>query len=86
MSIAGFTPIMPSTAQDARAHERTVDSNQRVSQALEHKESEAAAGDRDADGRQAWHWEQHQRKQQSGQEKKAPDITGTVGTTLDLDG
>ena len=87
MGIGGFTPVMPSAAQDAKAHERTSESNQRAAQAgTENTQSEAASGDRDADGRQAWQWNQHQRKQQSGQEQKAPDPTGKVGTTLDLDG
>ena len=88
MSIGGFTPVMPSTAQDAKVHERTSESNLRAAQAgTESKESEAASSDRDADGRQAWQWNQRQRKQQqSGQEQKVQDIAGKVGTTLDLDG
>jgi len=86
MSIGGFTPVMPSAAHDAKVHERTVDSNQQTAQANEKKESEAAAGDRDADGRQAWQWNQHQRKQQPEQRKKVQDISGKIGNTLDLDG
>jgi len=87
MGIGGFTPIMPSAAHDAKVHERTTESNQRAAQAGgENKESEATAGDRDADGRQAWQWNQRQRKQQSSQEHKVQDISGKTGTTLDLDG
>ena len=83
----GFIPVMPSAAHDARVHERTAESNQRAAQAgSENKESESASGDRDADGRQAWQWNQRQRKQQSEQEQKVPDISGKIGTTLDLDG
>jgi len=86
MSIGGFTPAMPSVAHDARVHERTTESSQRAAQAGgENKESEAT-GDRDADGRQAWQWNQRQQKQQSGQEQRVPDISGKTGTTLDLDG
>ena len=87
MGVGGFTPVMPSAAHDARVHERTAESNQRASQASsENKESEAASSDRDADGRQAWQWNQRQRKQQSGQEHKVQDISGKTGTTLDLEG
>ena len=83
----GFTPVMPSTAHDARVHERTAEASQRAAQAgSENKESESASGDRDADGRQAWQWHQRQRKQQSEQEQRVPDISGKTGTTLDLDG
>ena len=89
MSIAGFTPVMPNAAHDAKVSERTAESNQRAAQAQgfgENKESEAAAGDRDADGRQAWQWNQRQRKQQAGQERKSQDPSGKTGLTLDLDG
>jgi hypothetical protein len=86
MGVGGFTPVMPSAAHDAKVHERVVDANQRAAQASEKKESEAASGDRDADGRQAWQWNQRQRKQQTGQESKVQDISGKTGTTLDLDG
>ena len=89
MSVGGFTPVMPSAAHDAKIHERTIDANQRAAQAQgfsEDKESEAASGDRDADGRQAWQWNQRQQKQQSGPEHKVQDISGKTGTTLDLDG
>ena len=87
MGIGGFTPVMPSAAQDARVHERTTESNQRAVQAGgENKESEAADSDRDADGRQAWQWNQQQRKQQLRQEQRVQDISGKTGTTLDLDG
>ena len=85
MSIGGFTPVMPSAAHDAKVHERAVESNQRANQVNEKPESEAA-GDRDADGRQAWQWNQRQRKQQTGQERKVQDISGKTGTTIDLDG
>ena len=86
MSIGGFTPVMPSTAHDARVHERSVESNQRAAQADEKPESGASSGDRDADGRQAWQWNQRQRKQQTEQDRKVQDISGKTGTTLDLDG
>ena len=87
MSIGGFTPVMPSTAQDARVHERTSESTLRAVQAgKESKESESSSSDRDADGRQAWQWNQQQRKQKSDQEHKAQDPAGQIGTTLDLDG
>ena len=89
MGIGGFTPVMPSTAHDARVHERKTESNERAAQALgggEDKESEATSGDRDADGRQAWQWNQRQRKQQNEQEHKVQDLSGKTGTTLDLDG
>ena len=86
MSIGGFTPVMPSVAHDAKVHERTVESEQRAAQVGENKESESASGDRDADGRQAWQWHQRQRKQQTGQEHRVQDISGKMGTTLDLDG
>ena len=86
MTITGFTPAMPSAANDARVHDRATASSQRAAQAGgENKESEAT-GDRDADGRQAWQWHQRQKKQQAGQEQRAPDISGKTGTTLDLDG
>ena len=89
MSIGGFTPVMPSAAHDAKVSERATESNQRAAKAegfAEDKESEAASGDRDADGRQAWQWNQRQRKQQTGQERKAQDPSGKTGSTLDLDG
>jgi len=86
MSIGGFTPVMPSAVQDAKVHERAVDSNQRADPANEKKESEASSSDRDADGRQAWQWNQQQRKQQSEPGQKVPDISGKTGLTLDLDG
>ena len=87
MGVGGFTPVMPSAAHDARVHERTTESNQRASQASnENKESEAASSDRDADGRQAWQWNQQRRKQQSDQGHKVQDISGKTGTALDLDG
>ena len=86
MSIGGLTPAMPSVAHDAKVHERGVESGQRASQLNESRESGATSGDRDADGRQAWQWNQ-QRKQQDEQEnKKIPDISGKTGTTLDLQG
>jgi len=81
-----FTPVMPGAAHDAKVHENAINAQQRAAQ-IGNKESEASSGDRDADGRQAWQWNQRQRKQQSGQEpKKVQDITGKTGTTLDLDG
>jgi len=86
MSVGGFTPVMPSAVHDAKVHERAVDSDQRVAQASEKKESEASSEDRDADGRQTWQWSQHQRKQPSGQGQKVPDISGKTGIMLDLDG
>ena len=87
MSIGGLTPAMPSVAHDSRVHERGVDSSQRASQLNESKESGATSGDRDADGRQAWQWNQRQKKQQDDQEnKKVPDISGKTGMTLDLQG
>ena len=86
MSIGGFTPAMPSAAQDARVQERIAESNQRATQLGENKESEASSGDRDADGRQAWHWNQRQQKQPSEPERKVQDISGKTGSTLDLDG
>ena len=86
MSIGGFTPAMPSAVHDARAHERATESSQRAAQMSESKESEASSGDRDADGRQAWHWNQQQQKEQSEQERKIQDISGKTGKTLDLDG
>ncbi|MCL2004705.1 MAG: hypothetical protein FWG73_00945 [Planctomycetaceae bacterium] len=87
MSIGGLTPAMPSVVHDAKVHERGVDSSQRASQLDASKESGATSGDRDADGRQAWQWNQQQRKQQDDQEsKKIPDISGKTGTTLDLEG
>ena len=56
MSVGGFTPIMPSVAQDVKAQERKAESTERNAQAQGvgggDKESEAASGDRDADGRQ----------------------------------
>ena len=86
MSVGGFSPVMPSAAHDVKVHERTAEANQRAAQAGS-AESEASSGDRDADGRQAWQWGQQQRRQQSGQEqKKAPDLSGKTGSTLDLDG
>jgi hypothetical protein len=86
MSVGGFTPVMPSAAHDAKVQERKIDSNQQTAQASEKKESEASSGDRDADGRQAWQWNQQQRKQQSEQGHKVQDISGNTGMTLDLDG
>jgi hypothetical protein len=86
MSISGFTPVMPSAAHDAKVHERTVDAQQRAAQTDGSKESGASSSDRDADGRQAWQWNQQQRKRQPKQEHRVQDITGKTGTTLDLDG
>ena len=90
MSIGGFSPIMPSAAQDAKAHERTVDSNERAAQAQgisgDDKESEATSEDRDADGRQAWQWNQRRGKQDEEKEHKVPDLSGKTGSTLDLNG
>ncbi|MDR0520664.1 MAG: hypothetical protein LBH00_02295 [Planctomycetaceae bacterium] len=90
MSIGGFTPVMPSAAHDAKVHERTAESQQRAAQTQGldggNKESSAASGDRDADGRQAWQWRQRRSKQPSENEHKAGDLTGQTGTALDLDG
>ena len=89
MSISGFTPVMPSAAHDAKVSERAAESNLRAAKAEgfgDDNESEAASGDRNADGRQAWQWNQQQRKQQAGQERKSIDPSGKTGSTLDLDG
>ncbi len=91
MSIGGFSPIMPSSAQDAKAHERKVESNQRGVDAQgisgDDKESEETSGDRDADGRQAWKWTLKQgRQQEDAKERKAPDLSGKSGSNLDLSG
>lgn len=91
MSIGGFSPIMPSAAQDAKTHERKVDSEQRSAEAQgiggNDKESEAASEDRDADGRQAWRWTLRQPKQNNEEnEQKAPDPSGQTGSNLDLSG
>ena len=90
MSIGGFNPIMPSTAQDAKVHERKVDTNERAEQAQgisgDDKESEASSEDRDADGRQAWQWNQRQKKQEEEKEHEVADLSGKTGSTLDLSG
>lgn len=86
MSVGGFTPIMPSAAHDAKVHDRTIESNQRAAQTSESQGSEAASGDRDADGRQEWRWNRRQQKQQPESEHKVQDISGKTGTSLDLDG
>ena len=85
MTIGGFAPVMPSAAHDAKVHERRTDANQKAAQ-VGNKESEAASGDGDADGRQAWQWNQQQRKKQAPPEHRVQDISGKTGTTLDLDG
>ena len=85
MSIGGFAPVMPSAAHDARVHERRAEASQRAAQAGT-RESEAADGDGDADGRQAWKWNQPQQKRQDNPEQRVKDLSGKTGTTLDLDG
>ncbi|MDR1485179.1 MAG: hypothetical protein LBT09_10190 [Planctomycetaceae bacterium] len=89
MSI-GFSPAMPALMQDVKTHERKVDTNERTAQAQGiggEKESSATSEDRDANGQQAWQWSQHRKKQESQQEKPhAHDLTGQVGTKLDLNG
>lgn len=90
MSIGGFSPIMPSAAQDIKNHERKVDSDERGAEAQgvggNDKESEATSGDRDADGRQAWQWTLRRQRQDGDEERSAPDPSGQSGTTLDLSG
>ncbi|MDR0391037.1 MAG: hypothetical protein LBH59_03950 [Planctomycetaceae bacterium] len=89
MSI-GFSPAMPAVGQDVKVHERKVDASERTAQAQGiggEKESSATSEDRDANGQQGWRWTQHRRKQETQQEKNhAPDLTGQVGTKLDLNG
>lgn len=86
MSI-GYTPAMPSVTNDSKVHERKNESQQRAIQEFNHQlQSEAASDDRDADGRQAWQWNQRQLKQHTHQDHKAPDISGQTGISLDLDG
>lgn len=91
MSIGGFSPLMPSAAQDVKTHERKVDSEQKAAKAQgvegDDKESAATSEDRDADGRQTWHW--HGRRTQNSEDEnghRAPDITGQAGSQLDLSG
>ena len=76
-------------AAEARAHDRKVDSQTKAVEAQglsgDDKESEASSGDRDADGRQAWRWSQHQQRQKEG-EHRVRDLSGKTGQTLDLDG
>ncbi len=90
MTIGGFNPILPSAAQDVKAHERTVDANERAAQAQgisgDDKESEATSGDRDADGRQAWQRNPRQARQEEAEEHKVADLSGKTGSTLDLSG
>ncbi|GHT10473.1 hypothetical protein FACS1894170_02610 [Planctomycetales bacterium] len=89
MSI-GFSPVMPSAANDVKAHDRSVESNERAANAQgisgDDKESQAASNERDADGRQAWQWNRHNSKREKEEEHKVHDLSGDVGTTLDLDG
>jgi hypothetical protein len=89
MSI-GFSPAMPAVTQDVKVHERKVDTNERTAQAQGiggEKESSATSEDRDANGQQAWQWSQHKKKQETQQDKHpAADLTGQVGTKLDLNG
>ncbi|MDR3183157.1 MAG: hypothetical protein LBT89_09620 [Planctomycetaceae bacterium] len=89
MSIA-FSPVMPSTANDSRASERTTESAERAANAQgvggDDKESQAASNERDADGRQAWQWNRRQPKRDGETEHKVHDLTGKTGATLDLDG
>ncbi|GHT47524.1 hypothetical protein FACS189454_09940 [Planctomycetales bacterium] len=87
----GFSPIMPGVVSDVKAHDRTVEANQKAASAQgltgDDKESEAASNERDADGRQAWRWNQRRGKKDGGEhEHKVPDLAGKTGATLDLDG
>ncbi|MDR0869568.1 MAG: hypothetical protein LBN39_02120 [Planctomycetaceae bacterium] len=90
MSITGFTPVMPGAVSDAKAHERTAESQERAVQSQgisgDDKESAAASNERDADGRQAWQWNQRRKKPQEPEERQVADITGKTGSTLDLNG
>ncbi len=90
MSIGGFNPIMPSQSQDAKVHDRKLDSAEKAAQAQgidgDDKESAASSEDRDADGRQAWQWQQRQRRQEEKNEHQPPDISGQSGKTIDLSG
>ncbi|MDR3234296.1 MAG: hypothetical protein LBT46_11650 [Planctomycetaceae bacterium] len=86
----GFSPVMPSTANDVKAHERTAESAERAANAQgvgsDDKESQAASNERDADGRQAWQWNRHNPKRTEEAEHKVHDLSGQTGVTLDLDG
>ena len=84
MTIA-FAPVMPSAAHDSKVHERKAEANQRLA-TLGNSEADATHSDRDADGRQAWQWHQQQRKKNDAPERRPQDISGKIGTTLDLDG
>lgn len=91
MSIGGFSPVMPSSANDVKTHERKVESDQKASEAQglsgDDKESAATSEDRDADGRQAWRWtERPAKKADDEKENKTPDLTGQTGSNLDLSG
>ena len=86
MSISGFTPPMPSASHDAKVRERVADASRQASQLDASKQSGASSGDRDADGRQAWQWNQRQEKQDNPEPQKVPDISGKTGMSLDLDG
>lgn len=90
MSISGFSPAMPSAANDVKAHERTAESQERAVQTQgisgDDKESSATSDEKDADGRQAWQWNQHRRKQQEPEERQVSDPSGQIGSTLDLNG
>jgi hypothetical protein len=90
MSIGGFNPVMPNALQDAKSHERATESQERAAQAQglsgNDKESEASSSDRDADGRQAWQWTGRQPNQKEEKKRKAPDISGKTGNSLDLNG
>lgn len=90
MSIAGFSPAMPSSTQDSQVHERKADSDKRLAQSQGvggSQESGAASEDRDADGRQAWRWTVPRKKEQEIQEEHGPpDLSGQAGSFLDLNG
>lgn len=84
MSIGGFSPIMPSSAQDAMAHERKISGDLKA--AGDTKESQASSEDRDADGRQAWRWIGGKPKEKKDEEHQVPDPSGQAGSNLDLSG
>ncbi|MDR2116351.1 MAG: hypothetical protein LBP87_08215 [Planctomycetaceae bacterium] len=90
MSIGNLNPVMPSVAQDVKNHERIAESQERAAQAQgisgDDKEGEAASGDRDADGRQAWRWINRPNKPNEEKDHKVPDISGQTGNSLDLSG
>ena len=90
MSISGFSPAMPGAVSDAKAHERTAESQERAAQTQgvggDDKESSETSNEKDADGRQAWQWNQNRRKQKQTEERQVADPSGKIGSTLDLNG